>query len=293
MASNGDMVLRTSLAARCFALGLGLALAGGVARAQGSCTFTDETGKTVTWPNCQDPNEKPDAAKAPVATPAASGPAKSFPFPGETPAAAVPNAPTANAAQTATPSPAKPIDNDTQPAGQRFPFPGESSAGAAKPAPGLQDAGSSGASTDSGDAGSSSSSSSSSNSGADSSDDGSGVGPLAGDNDPAAAEAAARHARKKLPKVDAQTPSEREQEDLSVAAFYQDDANYKGAYVRAQDAVSIAADDPDAHFALAEAARRLGKLDEAETQYKKCLTLDPVPKERKAAEKALKEMAGG
>ncbi len=78
-----------------------------------------------------------------------------------------------------------------------------------------------------------------------------------------------------------------------MAEFYQENANYKGAYVRAVDAVSIAADDPNAHFALAEAARRLGKLDEAESHYKKCLTLDPVPKERKAAEKALKEMAGG
>jgi hypothetical protein len=269
---------------------LGCAMLCGAARAQGSCTFTDETGKTVTWPNCQDPNEKPDAAKAPAAAPAASGPAKSFPFPGETPVAPAANPDSTKAAQTAAPSPTNPIDNDTQPAGQRFPFPGEDPSGGSKPAPGLQDAGSSGTSPDSG---SSSSSSSSSSSGADSSDDGSGVGPLAGDNDPAAAEAAARHARKKLPKVDAQTPSEREQEDLSVAAFYQDDANYKGAYVRAQDAVSIAADDPDAHFALAEAARRLGKLDEAETQYKKCLTLDPVPKEKKAAEKALKEMAGG
>jgi hypothetical protein len=271
-----------------------LLLVCGVARAQGSCTFTDETGKTVTWPNCQDPNEKPDAAKAPGATAPAGSPAKSFPFPGETPAAPVANPDSTNAAQTTTPNPAKPIDNDTHPAGQRFPFPGEDTTGAAKPAPGLQDAGSSGTAPDSGSSNSSSSSSSSgSGSGADSTDDGSGEGPLAGDNDPAATAAAARHARKKLPKVDTQTPSEREQEDLSVAAFYQDDANYKGAYVRAQDAVSIAGDDPDAHFALAEAARRLGKLDEAETQYKKCLTLDPVPKEKRAAEKALKEMAGG
>jgi Tfp pilus assembly protein PilF len=96
-----------------------------------------------------------------------------------------------------------------------------------------------------------------------------------------------------LPKVDAQTPDDREKEDLDVAAFYQENANYKGAYVRAVDAVSIAADDPDAHFALAEAARRLGKLDEAMANYKKCLTLDPVPKVKKAAEKALKEMEGG
>ncbi len=36
-----------------------------------------------------------------------------------------------------------------------------------------------------------------------------------------------------------------------------------------------------------------GELDEAMTHYKKCLTLDPVPKTRKAAEKALKEMTAG
>jgi Tfp pilus assembly protein PilF len=57
--------------------------------------------------------------------------------------------------------------------------------------------------------------------------------------------------------------------------------------------VSLADDDADAHLALAEAARRLGKLDEAEQHYKKCLTLDPVPKTKRAAEKALKEMSGG
>jgi Tfp pilus assembly protein PilF len=90
-----------------------------------------------------------------------------------------------------------------------------------------------------------------------------------------------------------QTPDEREQEDLKVAAFYQNDGDFRGAYERAMDAVSIAGDDAEAQLALAEAARRLGKLDEAETHYKKCLTLDPVPKVKKAAEKALKEMSGG
>lgn len=63
--------------------------------------------------------------------------------------------------------------------------------------------------------------------------------------------------------------------------------------MRAKDAVSIADNDADAHLALAEAARKLGKLDEAEQNYKRCLALDPVPKTRKAAEKALKEMTGG
>ena len=72
-----------------------------------------------------------------------------------------------------------------------------------------------------------------------------------------------------------------------------DNQNYRGAYSRATDAVAIAADDPNTQFALAEAARRLGKLDEAMTHYKKCLTLDPIPKVKKSAEKALKEMSGG
>ena len=71
------------------------------------------------------------------------------------------------------------------------------------------------------------------------------------------------------------------------------DGNYRAAYARAQDAVTLANDDPEAHLALAEAARKLGKLDEAQQHYKRCLELDPVPKGRKVAEKALKEMSGG
>jgi len=283
--------------------GVGLALTANVAHAQGSCTFTDENGKTVTWPNCQPPADTknpPANGSAPAAAPApGTSPAKSFPFPGETPAAA-PSAPSAPAAQNAAGNPAaagssaQPAGKSTPPSGNRFPYPGEDSSndaakggtnpatadGGSKPAPpngdGLQDAGSSG------------SSSSSSSSG------GGGVGPLAGDDDPAAKAAEARRtARKKLPPVARQSPDEREEEDLKVAAFYQNDRNFKGAYERATDAVSIAGDDADAHLALADAARRLGKLDEAETHYKKCLTLDPMPKVQKAAEKALKEMSGG
>ncbi len=90
-----------------------------------------------------------------------------------------------------------------------------------------------------------------------------------------------------------QTKSQREVEDLKVAAFYEGNGNYRGAYLRALDAVSIADDDAEAHLAVAEAARRLGKLDEAETQYKKCLSMDPVPKVKKAAARALKEMTNG
>ena len=80
---------------------------------------------------------------------------------------------------------------------------------------------------------------------------------------------------------------------MRIAAFYQNDGNFKAAYGRAQDAVSLASDDPDAHLALAEAARKLGKLDEAHQHYRRCLELDPVPKTRRVAERAIKEMSGG
>lgn len=87
-----------------------------------------------------------------------------------------------------------------------------------------------------------------------------------------------------------QTPDEREAEDLSVAKFYTDAGDFQGAYLRSQDAVKTAPDDPDAHFALAEAAQRLQKRDEAIAEYKACLKLDPTDKETKAARKALERL---
>lgn len=279
--------------------GVGLLLAAQVARAQGGCTFTDENGKTVFWPDCQPPNEaksapaKGSAAPAPgTAAPATnpapgSSPAKNFPFPGETPAVApgAPNAANAAAGQKAAGSSGA---AGTAGAADKFPFPGEDSSGspnAAKGAGGgsqpessssgpLQDAGSSGSSSSSGE-------------------NDSAAGPL-GDTDPAAKAAEARRAARKKKGIDFhQTQDQREAEDLKIAAYYQNDGDYKGAYERATDAVSLAADDADAQLALADAARRLGKLDEAETHYRKCLTLDPVPKTKKAAEKALREMTAG
>ncbi|MGA8937923.1 MAG: tetratricopeptide repeat protein [Acidobacteriaceae bacterium] len=267
--------------------GLGLMLAVQVARAQGGCTFTDDNGKSVFWPNCQDPSAKkgpdgttPNAPTAKGAAQAPTGsknPAQSFPFPSETPAAPIvrPGAAAGQAGGASTP------------AASRFPFPGADSSGktgSSSSGP-MKDAGSSGAS--------SGSSSSSSSEGGDPS-----AGPLGdGDTDPAAEAAAARRAERLRKARDGsdfhQTPDQRETEDLKVAAFYQNDGNYRGAYERATDAVSIAGDDAAAHLALAEAARKIGKLDEAESHYKKCLQLDPVPKVRKAAEQALKQMTAG
>lgn len=276
-------------------------MATGYARAQGSCTFTDENGKTVTWPNCQPPTATPGSssptpatapaskpnAPAPTNSPATSAP-KSFPFPGETqeqtptPSSAVtppqsPNNGQTNAPQSSTPAPAN------APAGSRFPFPGEQD----------NPASSSSSSSPLGDAGSSGSGSSSSSSSDEDPFGDSNSGLPAGDDDPAAKAAAKRRAEKRrLAGSKPQTQDEREAEDLQVGSFYMDGENYRGAYLRAKDAVTYGSDDPEAHFLLAESARKLGKLDEALAEYRKCLTLDPIPKTKKAAEKAIKEMAG-
>ena len=282
--------------------GVGVTLAASAARAQqqGGCTFTDESGKTVFCPNSEDPAEKkgPDGAtpqggqrpgttpgQAPSTAGGSANPAKSFPFPGDGEAPIVrQTAPAGQSGGAGSSGAGSSGAGSSAPAASKFPFPGEDSGGGNGP---LRDAGSSG--------NSSSSSSSSSSSGPPERDPT--AGPL-GDDDPdtdsaAKAAEARRAARAKRGIEFHQTSDQREAEDLRVAAFYHDDGNFKGMYERAADAVSLADDDADAHFALAEAARHLGKLDEAETHYKKCLTLDPVDKTKKAAEKALKQMTAG
>jgi Tfp pilus assembly protein PilF len=98
--------------------------------------------------------------------------------------------------------------------------------------------------------------------------------------------------RKKLAKVATpETPESRAAEDLTVADFYQNDGNFKGAYERAKDAVQNQPNDPYTHFALAEAARKLGKVDEAKAEYAAVLKLDPIPKQEKASQRALAELA--
>jgi hypothetical protein len=89
-----------------------------------------------------------------------------------------------------------------------------------------------------------------------------------------------------------QSPDEREAEDIDIAHFYTQTGDLQGAYLRSQDAVKTAPDDPDAHFALAEAARRLNKRDEAIAEYNACLKLDPDPKKAAAAHKALARLNG-
>lgn len=235
----------------------------------GSVTRGDD-GKLSTSSNCPTAQDKPVPSNA----------AQQFPYPGESqaPKQQTPNAPGAGQAPKS--------------AAQQFPYPGEDSQGTSssssssgsgevKPAPpgGLQDAGSSGASS------SSSSSSGYSSSNAD-------QPPASPDEDTEGVPTRTRSSRRR-PAEPVKTNTQRFNEDLQVASFYQNDGNFMGAYLRAKDAVSISGDSPDARLALAEAARKLGKLDEAEQNYKKCLELDPVPKTRKVAQAALKEMTGG
>ena len=84
-----------------------------------------------------------------------------------------------------------------------------------------------------------------------------------------------------------QTSDERETEDLDVAHFYLQTGDLQGAYLRSQDAVKTAPDDPDAHFALAGIALKLNKRDEAIAEYTACLKLDPPNNQARDARKAL------
>jgi len=79
----------------------------------------------------------------------------------------------------------------------------------------------------------------------------------------------------------------RAENDDNVADFYIKDGNYKGAYLRYKDAVTYDPDNADGHFRLAEMARKLGKTDEAVSEYNAALKLDPQGSDVKAARKAL------
>jgi Tfp pilus assembly protein PilF len=80
---------------------------------------------------------------------------------------------------------------------------------------------------------------------------------------------------------------EREDEDLTVAKFYLSRGNLQGAYLRTKDAVKVQPDDPDSHWALADVADKMGKKDEATTEYQAYLKLDPEGEHVKAAKAAL------
>jgi tetratricopeptide (TPR) repeat protein len=237
-----------------------------------------------------------------TADPGKQGATEQFPFPGEasgggaslTPYAepaklsGVPQAPDAAGAAASAGSGA----GSAAKTAAQFPFPGEDGKDGAS---GTPDA-SAGA-----DGSSSSSSSSSDDDAAAANPDAkttdadaktAGTPDAAGLTDKGSVSAPGRHLLHRVNPVGTklQTADEREAEDLSVARFYTETGDLQGAYLRSQDAVKTEPDDPDAHFALAEAALKLNKRDEAIAEYKACLKLDPVDKEAKEARKALERL---
>lgn len=197
--------------------------------------------------------------------------AAKFPFPGETAPASdapslsgVPDAPASPEATTPAPPAAK----------KAFPFPGET------PKPD--------ASRGTGSSSSSSSDDDSSPIDPGASPDNSGGAPSGDKSQPTTG----RHLLHRVNPVATklQTADEREQEDLSVAHYYTQTGDLQAAYLRSQDAVKTAPDDPDAHFALAQVAQKLNKRDEAIAEYKACLKLDASDKEVKESHKALEKL---
>jgi tetratricopeptide (TPR) repeat protein len=195
------------------------------------------------------------SAPGPAQPAAANDAAKANPFPGDAPA--TPDAPKA------------PPAND---AAKANPFPGE--------APGTSSSSSSSSSSST----SSSSSSSSASSSSGKPDD-----PDADPDDADPIPEKPRGGRRLLPKV-AQSAEEREAEDLDVAHTYLQMGNFLASYLRAQDAVKSIPDDSAAHFALALAAQKMKKTDEAIAEYNAYLKLEPDGDQAKQARRALAEL---
>ncbi len=226
------------------------------------------------------PQPEPCSAK-PASSAKQPSAAEKFPFPGDV-SGAPSNAPAADTPAPSisgvppAPDPGTPSAPPVKPeASKEFPFPGDPS----KPDSGP------------GAAGTSSSSSSSSDDDA-SPPDLSGTPGLQDNGSEGNAATPGRHLLHRVNPVGTklQSADEREAEDLNVAKFYMDSGDVEGAYLRTQDAVKTVPDDPDAHFALAEIALKLGKRDEAAAEYNACLKLDPSDKEIKESRKALERL---
>lgn len=215
------------------------------------------------------PQPQPCAPAKPAENGSGSkGPAADrFPFPGETSAPG-------DVPPSVSPTSPAPPDAPTGSSGDRFPFPGET----APPTPPAAVPGSS--------------SSSSADPTAFPGDDTNTPDPNAPANSKDKPATEGRRLLKRVNPVGTKllTPDEREAEDLSVAKFYTDQGNLQAAYLRTQDAVKTIPDDPDAHCALAEAAVKLNKRDEAIAEFNTCLKLDPVEKQAKNARRELAKL---
>jgi tetratricopeptide (TPR) repeat protein len=82
----------------------------------------------------------------------------------------------------------------------------------------------------------------------------------------------------------------RAKRDTQVGGFYMQTRDYRGAYQRYKDALSYDPADVDAIFGLAEAARALKLIAEAEQNYKLYLEIVPDGSKAKEAVKALRSL---
>ena len=228
-------------------LGGGLSVSFGVAQTQSKPPADPPSARADKKPSEPQPAPAPEPSLA-----------DRFPFPGEAPGTAAPAAPNSGGEDRS--GSAQPVPASPAPAGKQteFPFPGEPSSSAP-------------------DYSSSSSSSRGDESPADSIPE---KPAPDGTHEPLT-----RTQRRHLPKVE--DLDHREAEDVEVSRYYFSTGDFRAAYLRAQDAIKIIPDDPEAHFALAQSAEKLKKLDEAVSEYKAYLTLDPDGTKAKAARRAL------
>jgi tetratricopeptide (TPR) repeat protein len=82
----------------------------------------------------------------------------------------------------------------------------------------------------------------------------------------------------------------REMEDLDVSHYYITTGNFTAAYARAEDAVKLYPDDELAHWALAVAADKMKKKDQAIAEYRMYLKLAPDGKYARQAERGLDDL---
>jgi tetratricopeptide (TPR) repeat protein len=82
-------------------------------------------------------------------------------------------------------------------------------------------------------------------------------------------------------------------EDVAIGKMYMQSENYKGAYIRYKEALTLDPESVDAAFGVAETARKMNQTQEAIANYKLCLDLDPSGPRSKASRKALSQLQAG
>jgi tetratricopeptide (TPR) repeat protein len=87
-----------------------------------------------------------------------------------------------------------------------------------------------------------------------------------------------------MPHVNGKDPVK---EDLNVGGYYLESGNFAGAYLRFKDATTLAPENMDAIFGLAEAARHLKRRDEALANYQMFLQVVSSGSKAKDARKAV------